>query len=59
MHAPPGLRAPFVIRLKGRIPRPGYPENRRTLSEHLKSAKSQGRRGGGAGALGEEQGPTQ
>jgi DNA-binding XRE family transcriptional regulator len=27
--------APFVIRLRGRIPRPGYPETPRTLGEHL------------------------
>jgi DNA-binding XRE family transcriptional regulator len=40
MYEPLGLRGPFVIRLRGRIPRPaGYPETPRTLGDHLKKAR--------------------
>ena len=40
MHTTPGLRAPFVIRLRGRIPQPAsYPASPRTLGDHLKSAR--------------------
>jgi DNA-binding XRE family transcriptional regulator len=40
MHEPLGLRGPFVIRLRGRIPHPvGYPETLRTLADHLKKAR--------------------
>src|ERR1700719_2173520 len=39
-NEPPGLRGPFVIRLRGRIPHPaGYPETPRTLADHLKKAR--------------------
>jgi transcriptional regulator with XRE-family HTH domain len=35
-----GLRGPFVIRLRGPIPRPAaYPETPKTLGEHLKKAR--------------------
>lgn len=35
-----GLRGPFVIHLRGRIPHPaGYPECPRTLGDHLKKAR--------------------
>jgi transcriptional regulator with XRE-family HTH domain len=40
MNEPLGLRGPFVIRLRGRIPHPaGYPEMPRTLADHLKKAR--------------------
>jgi DNA-binding XRE family transcriptional regulator len=40
VHTTLGLRGPFVIRLRGRIPHPaGYPETLRTLADHLKKAR--------------------
>jgi hypothetical protein len=43
MHTTLGLRGPFVIHLRGRIPRPaGYPETPRTLADHLKEAQLHG-----------------
>lgn len=39
MHARVGIRGPFVIRLRGRIPRPAYLEYPRTVGEHLKKVR--------------------
>jgi ribosome-binding protein aMBF1 (putative translation factor) len=40
MHTFLGVRGPFVIRLRGRIPHPaGYSETPRTLADHLRKAR--------------------